>query len=600
MNGLFESIRSGMRNLKIRDKFLIPTLFIVFIIILAIGFLIFYKSNAIIEQKTKEYAIDILHEVGKNIDFQLQEINNLYYSIFTSNIVQVVLHDANKGFDNKYDEVASRREVESYLLASILGRDAIESVYLFSNSGKVFGASLAAQQYKLSENEKREIAAGQGRLVWLDPDPERLTIPAGAAVHDLQSQKQIGYILISLRETALFDIYSQIRLFSNGELYIINKSGQIVSHVNKRLLASQVNEPNLTATIQQAATGFIPFKDAGKRYYLTYYTMPKTQWKIINKISSVQYERESIVLKRWIILILSTCFVLVIPLSIFVSNRISRPIRELSSIMESVEHDGSDVHFAYQSRDEVGVLGCNFNNMIKHINYLIHQVYQEQMRYQKAQLKYLMFQINPHFLFNTLETIHWAAIMNGAPEVGKISKLLGDLIREGLKGDEFVTVEREISNIKKYATIQKYRYGDKLEICIDITPGLLSYHIPKFLIQPLVENAITHGLEPKIDKGIVVIGGTLKKDKVIFTVKDNGIGMDNAHLDYVISEMLKDEVDEIKQIGLSNVHHRMQLYFGKEAGLSLQSEPNVGTTVTASIPLDTIRPQNERELQNKL
>lgn len=120
--------------------------------------------------------------------------------------------------------------------------------------------------------------------------------------------------------------------------------------------------------------------------------------------------------------------------------------------------------------------------MIDHINHLINQVYQEQMRRQQAQLKYLMFQINPHFLFNTLDTIHWTAIINGVPELGRMSKLLSDLIREGIKGEDCVTVEREISNIKKYAAIQKYRYGDKFEMHIDIEPEMLSYYIPKFLI----------------------------------------------------------------------------------------------------------------------
>lgn len=454
-----------MRNLKIRDKFLVPSLIMVVTIILLIGCLAYYKSNAIIERKTKEYTMDILHEVGKNMEFHLQEINNLYYSIFTNSDVQAGLRDANRGFRSKYEEVAARREVESFLLASILGRDTVESVYLFSDSGETFGASLSAHRYDLPETEKAQIAKGGGKLVWLDPDPKRLTIPAGAVIHDLQTQKQIGYVLIILRETALFDIYSQTKLFNNGDLYIVNDRGRIVSHANKSFINQQIAEPNLVKAMEGGAVGFIRYMDAGKRYYLTYHTMHRTQWRVINVISSVQYEKESIILRQWILLILGGCCLVVVPVSVWVSNGISRPIRHLSAIMETVKNGNSDVYFDYESQDEVGALGRNFNRMIGHINYLIRKVYQEQMLRQRAQLKYLMFQINPHFLFNTLETIHWTAVMNGVPEMGKVSKLLGDLIREGIKGEEFVTLEREISNIKKYTAIQKYRYGDKFDIC---------------------------------------------------------------------------------------------------------------------------------------
>ena len=587
---LMERMRLGIRNIKIRNKFLIPTLAMTVIIMLAVGFLIYFKSNAIIERKTEEYTMDVLHEVSKNIDYHLQEVNHLYYSIFTNSLIQASLRDANKGFESMYDQVAVRREVESFLLASILGRDTVESAYLFSNSGEIFGASLSAQRYDLSDDEKMELAKGEGRLVWLDPDPNRLTVPAGAVVNDIQTQKKIGYILITLRESALFDIYSQIKLFNNGELYVINETGRIVSHSDKCRIDRQVTEPHLVEAMEGPPTGFIRYIDAGKRYYLTYHTMPGTQWRIVNMISSVHYEKESIMLRGWILLIMAGSCLLIIPLTIWVSNTISRPIRQLSATMESVRNDGSDVYFDYESQDEVGVLGQSFNDMIDHINYLIHQVYQEQMRRQEAQLKHLIYQINPHFLFNTLDTIHWTAIMNGVPEMGRMSKLLADLIREGIKGEDFVTVEREISNIKKYAAIQKYRYGDKVEVRVDIDSEILPYYIPKFLIQPLVENAIGHGLEPKIDNGVVSIRGKLQGSSMVITVKDDGVGMDQALLDSVVAEMLRDQNGEMSHIGLSNVYHRVRIYYGEEAGLSIESELDVGTTVTITIPNGGLTP----------
>jgi len=219
--------------------------------------------------------------------------------------------------------------------------------------------------------------------------------------------------------------------------------------------------------------------------------------------------------------------------------------------------------------------------MVYNINDLIDKVYTETMLKQEAELKSLRMQINPHFLYNTLDTINWLSREKGVPEVGAMAKSLGDMMYYTINGSDFTNVEDEIKNINNYLMIQRKRYEERIVFTVDIPEELYPYKLPKLILQPLIENAIIHGLENKMKGGLVSIWGRINNKMLMLSVSDNGIGMSQEK---VKSILLKDSQESI---GVRNVNQRLQLYYGEQRGLEVQSIINVGTQVTISIPADS-------------
>jgi len=258
------------------------------------------------------------------------------------------------------------------------------------------------------------------------------------------------------------------------------------------------------------------------------------------------------------------------------------------------------------------VLSEHFNKMVLQVQKLIQEVYQEQYLKQKAELKSLRAQINPHFLYNTLESINWMARIRNVPEIGDMVKALGDLMRASISGDDFVTLHDEVTNITNYLKIQKFRYGDRLEVSIGISPETGKIIVPKLILQPIVENSIVHGLEEKLEDGHIEISSTLENGDVIIIIRDDGVGMEKEkadHLNRLFSEYqpgpavsaasakvdIRKDIgsrdDMHTHIGLINVDRRIKMYYGAGYGLSVSSVKGEGTCVRAVLPARTSAPE---------
>lgn len=573
-----------LSNLRFRQKMLLAFFLLTLLPVALIGFFSYQKSESIIQQKTKEYNIDVLTEVSRNIEFKLVEISRVYYSIFTNADVQQALLRDKEGFRSEQEAIEARKKVEHLLLEAILDSDDLESIYVFSESGRQYNSLTAGYPLSITDEEKAQIAAAKGSPVWFDPDPRRLVIPGGRAINDLNKQSLIGYIVFNYKEQGLRHIYNEINLHQKGDIFLVNDQGRIISSADRSLISTMAGGGYMRQILAGGTQGFFSYDVEGKNHYIAYKQIEGTGWRIISVISAAQYEKEAISLKNWLLMIIALNVAFFLLISIMWSSNMSRPLRELARMMLRVEQGKFDVRYEYPYRDEIGVLSRNFNNMVERINYLIHKVYQEQLLQQRSELKYLKFQINPHFLFNTLDTIHWLAVLRGVPELGDMTKKLGDIMREGIKGDDFIMVDREIRNIHNYLDIQKYRFGDRMSVSIDVAEDILHIKVPKFILQPVVENAIVHGIEQKIGEGVIHIRGSAQDELLLFSVSDNGDGMERSRLDKLRLDRADDDERPGQGIGLKNVHQRIRLYYGPEYGLRIDSEPGRGTTVTICLP----------------
>lgn len=574
---------AGYHNLHIRDKMLLSIIVLMLIPVFGIGLFSYQKSKAIIIEKTKEYNTDVLTEISRNMEFKLNEISRIYYAIFTNEVVQKTLIDDINGFPDVQASINARKRVENLLLEAILNHDALQSIYVFTETGKQYNSITAGYPLSLSEKDKASIAEAQGKPVWFDPDPERLVIPGGRAINDLETQQRIGYIVFNFKEQGLYRIYEETNLHRLNEIFMINERGTIISGEDKALINTKPEPELLQQVLTGGEEGFFHHVMNDKDNYIAYRRIQGTGWRIVSMITAAQYEKEVIALRTRIFIIIAISFTLSLLLVAIWSNSMSKPIRNLSRMMLRVEKGNYDVRYDYPYHNEIGVLSRNFNSMVERISYLINKVYQEQLLQQQTELKYLKFQINPHFLFNTLDSIHWLAVIRGVPELGDMTKKLADLLREGIKGDDFIPVEREVLNVMNYLDIQKYRFGDRMRVEIKVQPEMNEIIIPKFILQPVVENAIVHGIERKLENGTIEIEGKLHEGTVIFTVSDNGEGIDRGRLRTLLAG--SQEEGRMNGIGLRNVDQRIKLYYGDRYGLQIDSVVGEGTTVTLRMPM---------------
>jgi two-component system sensor histidine kinase YesM len=289
-----------------------------------------------------------------------------------------------------------------------------------------------------------------------------------------------------------------------------------------------------------------------------------------------------------LIIIFSIILLLVsILISLIFTSSIVKPVRKLQMLMKRVENGDLNIHYDGKGHDEIAQLGYSFNSMVDKIRNLIDKVYLQQKEKRKAELKVLESQINPHFLYNTLDTIQWKAIEHDAYDAADMITALSNLFRISLsKGKEIITFGEEIEHVKSYLFIQQERFKDKLKYSINYDESLNNFKVLKLIIQPIVENAINHGIKTKRENGFINISIEKKENDIYIYVKDNGMGIEEGRLK-LIKSCLKKGGTEYEDIGygIFNVNERIQLQFGKNYGVDIDSIYGFGTKATIKIPV---------------
>jgi two-component system sensor histidine kinase YesM len=265
-------------------------------------------------------------------------------------------------------------------------------------------------------------------------------------------------------------------------------------------------------------------------------------------------------------------------------------LTELTQYLKDLNPDDTIPTYEVKSTDEVGLLVHSYNKLSDRIGRLKEQVQLNETMKKEADILALQAQINPHFLYNTLSSIHWIALMNKDGQVADMVGALSDFMRFSLnKGEEFCPVQQEISHAQNYAHIQSIRFPEQFDIEFFVDSDMMQMPMLKLLLQPLIENSLIHGIQKKNEKGHVYIHGEMQNGRMNFVVEDTGVGIDNNKLRGLRKLLLESQGRRLKQeevtsYGLLNVHQRLLLHYGNESGLILDSEAGVGTRISFSIP----------------
>nr|WP_242838570.1 sensor histidine kinase [Clostridium saccharoperbutylacetonicum] len=402
------------------------------------------------------------------------------------------------------------------------------------------------------------------------------------AVVDSSSKKINGVILIDVKLDVIKDIIENSKPGTAGFIYIMDSNKEIVytpvNNVVYRIKNEWIDKINNEIIIKNIN---------GENYQLTKIKSEYTGWETIGVFPESESLRVIEDIKYYSAIVAVLALIIAQILVIIFTRSIVNPIKKLKKLMKKAQEGDLTVTFNAKYNDEIGELGGSFNTMVKEISNLINLVQVEEKKKRIAEMNVLQAQIKPHFMYNTLDTIRWMAEEHNEEDIIEIIEAFTNLLRISLsKGKEIISVNEELSHIKSYLTIQKIRYEDKLDYEIQVDDNMLEYKLIKLILQPLVENAIYHGIKEKRGSGRILIKGEIKENTLIFAISDNGKGMEEELLNK-INYMLRNGNEKKNEIGygIFNVNERIKIIYGDEYGLQYESIYGEGTTVLLKHPI---------------
>lgn len=393
------------------------------------------------------------------------------------------------------------------------------------------------------------------------------------------SSEKIGFVAAAISLKKLTELTNNLS-FYNGKSMIVDGSGTVYTHIDKDISGSfKKNIIDYIPNNSDEKISFQEMRENNKDYIVFYAPIPNSpSWFLCTVVERAELYKDTNILTKSLVSIWILILFVAISISYFISKLATKRIRILSNAMQDVQNGKLETSISCLGNDELSNLAEVFNVMVIEIKNLMNKVYQHQKEERQRELQVLQSQINPHFLYNTLDTLQWKALEYGAVELSEMIVSLSSFFRISLsKGKEFISLEKELEHVKNYLVIQQFRYNDILDYEINCDPKLYIYLLPKIIIQPLVENAIYHGIKPKLDHGTIKINVFEEETTLNIVVEDNGVGMPEETLNKIRKNL--DEHLTGKNYGLYNVSRRIYLHFGQECGLTINSTKNQGTKV---------------------
>ena len=577
-------------NVSLRTRMLLSN-----IVVALIPFLIFSIVSGFVfldhAQKTaEEHSVQLIHQVSNSMDVYVETIEKMV------NYIQLELQDT--PFFTMESEGASGWDSETAYIRSVLENVANshrevagifiatkEDLYVSTGMSRISRDPFQNERWYREASENPEeiqlISVVTGRNIVTNRSYSIDDVFSLAkAVQDPETGEVLGVILLDIRHDIIQSSINGVTIGEKGFVFVMDQEDNIVyTPVNG--IVYRVN-PKWVKAMESMSVQI-----QGGSYQIRSELSPYTGWRTVG-VFSMDEVMSSV---NTIVYILFTCVIISLVLVVIVSFKFSRtltnPIFKLKRLMKQAESGDLTVRFNFQHNDEIGELGQSFNHMIARIDQLIQMVYVEQENKRTAEMKSLQEQIKPHFLYNTLDTISWMARDYDAEDIVRLVDALTNMFRIGLShGKDIITVKEEITHVSNYLYIQKIRYKDKLNYVIHVDESLYAIEVPKLILQPLVENAIYHGVKAKRGGGTITITGVPEGENLVFTVQDDGAGMLQEKVEELNRRMSERSVlDEKKSFGLFYIRERIQLCYGKGYGVHVESTLGEGTRVTITLPL---------------
>ncbi|WP_405172851.1 sensor histidine kinase [Paenibacillus sp. FSL H8-0280] len=572
-----------VRPFRIKYKIMVICMTVIILPVLVMTINSYYSSERLLAQNYTTLLNDLAKQTNIRIDEFLKEIEKI--SLLASNGLSDNLsatHEGSFPIQDFLREGDKQHEIAAYniLMNYIMMKDRVFSIYLYNMNG---GQDLFVSPHQpIDPNFKvsnelwfKKFMHDKDRTITLttriDEQLENkiLAVSHARKIHDVTSGKLLGVIVVSIDIKFIEIVNRNLQEGLRSRFMIVDEDDKIVYNVNERLIGTlfrdNVRPPE--------ALNVVVTSPLSQQKWTTYLYMPLDELTADGKILG----RNLVTLAIVIVLFAAV-------ISIFLSHVITTPIKKLLRNIALVEKGQFEQVEPIGSRDEIGHLSIRFNRMSHELKRMVERMQQEEIEKAKAEMRALHDQIKPHFLYNTLGSVKWIASMQQADKIVEMTDALISMLRYATKSDgTLVTIREELDNITNYVTIQNVRYYDCIQMRYEVEDRLLDYRMPKMILQPIVENAIFHGLAELEEDGIITIRIQSQLDEVVIQVCDNGVGMDHHTMQNLLEEK-SGAGTGTNGIGLHNVQRRIQLHFGKPYGIQVESKMGEGTIFSILLP----------------
>jgi two-component system sensor histidine kinase YesM len=578
--------------MRFQHKILVAFLVFILVPTVILGVVSYHVSSTALKNKVGRETLQTLQAINKNLQMVTSEINSFSNYVLASQEVEDFLkYNQEQAIINFY----SNRQSMAGLLFT---QSKLDDLIIYSNKGQVyhFQKSIVPSIEEFQKTEYYDqIINEKGRPVWLSPVDNHLFVSGenpffihGRVIRDVNTLENIGFLFMKIKIERLDDIFID-RGNRNSEEMIVNEEGKIIYHQNRAYIGKPIELSN-TSRLFSTKEGTIIDYWKGEKSLVTYINGGLNNGSTNNffLVSIKPWDAISTETK----LIRQTTFVLVLVVlvfacffNIFFLNRIVRFITEFHTKMKRVETGDLSTRMSSFAILELNHLANSFNEMVQKIVTLLQRIKTEQERKRKAEFQVLQNQINPHFLYNTLESINAIAVLNDQKDISKMTIHLGKLLRISINASDEVTVQDEVRHVLSYMEIQKVRFNDSFSFEVKVDEELYDQRILKLVLQPLIENVLIHAFDRKQKVGMIRITGGIDKGRGFFTIEDNGKGIPKDKLMAFYERNLDKHSSNKIGHGVMNVQERLRIYYGDQYGLMICSNKSFGTIIKLTFPL---------------
>ncbi|PYE47291.1 sensor histidine kinase [Paenibacillus barcinonensis] len=603
------------KGINLRTKLLVLFLALTLLPLSLQGVMSYSHFSQTLDRKTEQFTIDMVRQINTNLNRMLKDFERLsLLPLYDQTVLDILREYDGPMGSGTWAKSNDYLKMKLYTSAQAYDRPEIRGIHLLSNSGILFSNldSLTVKPVWDGSRESwfAELRDTEGKWRLLPPhvpgydvgEREAEYITVGRELRDPGTLRRLGYILIDIRPEAFGQLLSNLNFEQKASLMIVDSQQRLMFerasteglYAYKLLLSDGKNLPNNTENQKVELDG--------QSYLHVRHVSGYSGLSVISLTPIAVIQKESREMLTFTMGLALLCMAAVATLAVLISYRVTRPLIRLKHHMIRVERGDFSQRVAHYSNDELGQISRGFNRMMEEIHRLFHEVYLLQIQEREAELSALQSQINPHFIYNTLESINMMAIRERHAEVSVMVTALGKLLRYTIgQADRMVTLREELAFVDAYVRIQQVRYNGKLKIIYDMEEEVNDCMVPKLILQPLVENAICHGIEGQQtggeEGGIIWVSAVLFDQELLISVRDNGKGMEQDELDR-LNASVSGQVMEQSQpsnpilhrhagdsLGLHNIAQRLRLIYGEDSGLSVDGSAGQGLVVTLSIHL---------------
>jgi two-component system sensor histidine kinase YesM len=568
---------------SLRNELMLSFIIIIVVAIVPSTAFSYFITEELVESRMSKTTLEILGQLGNGLNMILSDTRDLSLFTISDHNVRGYLKTKAQSDDDGVNPFLDRMNETFTSLISY--KPYIVAINIYGDNGLTFELSGPSHVIGDLPQEKPP----QSGLVISHPYRryyytvgEQYVLSFSRQIKDINALSvRLGSLRFDISEAEICKLYRNVAVGNDGCVFIAGTDGVILSHRDKSMLSKNVLYDELLAPVFHGGSGYYRKTIDGKRMMVAYDTNPDFNIVSVSVINLDEFLTDAFTRPNTLFIVFALPFALAILLAVVISGSVSKAIRQLTGKMSDVENGNLDVQLTLKRKDEIGALVGSFNHMVRRLKSLVDEVYVSHIKRKEAELHMLEAQINPHFLYNTLNSIYWMARIEEAEKTQKAIIALSKFYRHGLShGQTITSVRHELDFLENYLYIQMLTCSGPPRVTVDVEPKLYSCKVSMLLLQPIVENALLHGVSGMGAEGRVTLTGRDTGETMEFIVEDNGVGMSPERIDEIIGP----STGKAAASGLRNVDERIKLYFGDEYGISIESIQGGGTRVSVRLP----------------